>query len=73
MGGLQRIAGTQRQWSPAETVTVADVLQHLVDELPELEERLPQVACAVGDQLVHRRTVLDVDTHLVLLPPVAGG
>ena len=53
--------------------TVADALNEICRQQPNLSAQLPRIACAVGDNLVQRAdTMRDGDT-LALIPPVSGG
>ncbi|AGM40456.1 sulfur transfer protein ThiS [Spiribacter salinus M19-40] len=54
-------------------VTVDEVLEHLQATYPGVMPHLPRVACAVGDEMRSRQSVLAQDETLVLLPPVSGG
>jgi len=56
-----------------EQVSVAEVLEQLCGQFPELREYLPSTAYAVGDELVDRQYCLRPGETLVLLPPVSGG
>mgnify|MGYP005999972049 CR=1 FL=1 len=53
--------------------TVADVLEALAAELPDMVAHLPRTACARGDTLVPRDEPVDDGDHLALIPPVSGG
>jgi molybdopterin converting factor small subunit len=53
--------------------TLDDALDQLAERFPEASEALERVACAVGDQILPRRSLLEGDTTVALLPPVAGG
>lgn len=74
-GILQQVCGgfTRNVRVAAWPVTVADVLEDLVQEVPEMREYLARTACAVGDAIVQRDAHLEHGQTLVLLPPVSGG
>ncbi|MQM40320.1 hypothetical protein KBTX_04369 [wastewater metagenome] len=73
-GVLSEAAGRERmELGVAPGERVADVLERLGAEVPELVPHLARVACAVGDTLVPRATVLEGNERLALLPPVSGG
>ncbi|MGH8455421.1 MAG: MoaD/ThiS family protein [Stenotrophobium sp.] len=73
-GVLCRLAGADEiKLELAETSTVADALAALEQRVPMLAERLPVTACAVGEEIVGRRHVLEEGVRLVLIPPVSGG
>lgn len=54
-------------------IPIAQVLDCIAQAYPLAEEMLDRCACAVGEDIVPRQTVLKTDTTLVLLSPVAGG
>ena len=53
--------------------TVADALDQALQQYPQARPLLQRCACAVGEDIISRKTVLKQDTVLALLPPVAGG
>lgn len=57
----------------SELNTVGDALQVLQEKYPQLSAAIERCACAVGDAIVHRQTLLPVGGAIVLLPPVSGG
>ncbi|RLK51549.1 molybdopterin synthase sulfur carrier subunit [Alkalispirillum mobile] len=73
-GILEEVVGQPRMTLElAEGATVADALEALAGQQPELAPHLARVAYAVGDELVGKDTRLKADDTLVLLPPVSGG
>ena len=59
------------QCEPDSSVTV--VLKDLVAQYPAVHTLLERCACAVGEDIISRQTILSRDCTLVLLSPVAGG
>ena len=59
------------QCEPDSSVTV--VLKDLVAQYPAVHTLLERCACAVGEDIIPRQTILSRDSTLVLLSPVAGG
>ena len=59
------------QCEPDSSVTV--VLKGLVAQYPDVHTVLERCACAMGEDIVPRQTILSRDCTLVLLSPVAGG
>lgn len=57
---------------PAQA-TVRDLFALLSQRSSELADALARCACARGDSIVPRATVLAEGDVLALLPPVAGG
>lgn len=53
--------------------SVSEILAELMQHFPDTAPVLERCACAIGDTIVTRNYVLQSDTTLVLLPPVAGG
>ncbi|MGB1580094.1 MAG: MoaD/ThiS family protein [Nevskiales bacterium] len=73
-GVLTRLAGTDliELQCPAPA-TVDKALDMLIASHPALEAELQRTACAIGEALVSRDTVLDTDSKIALIPPVSGG
>jgi sulfur-carrier protein len=72
-GVLRQLAGDERCVVELPGGTVADALALLCRQQPQLAERLPRVACAIGSELVSRQHRLADDSTLALIPPVSGG
>ena len=73
-GVLRRLAGMEDTvLDVRDAALVSEVLDALEARLPSLSETLAVTACAVGDALVHRASVLSDGDSLVLIPPVSGG
>ena len=53
--------------------SVQEVLQHIVQAYPYSAALLDRCACAIDTDFISRETILNENTHLVLLSPVAGG
>ena len=73
-GASARLAGTgSLQVTLPEGATVRDLFALLGARDTEFAELLARCACARGDSIVPRGTVLADGDELALLPPVAGG
>ncbi len=72
-GVLRQIAGDASCVVELPDGTVGDALALLCQQQPQLAERLPRVACAIGSDLVPRAHRLVEDSTLALIPPVSGG
>lgn len=73
-GVLRRLAGADSiQIELPDAATAADALDKVSNISAELSQRLECCACAVGDELISRTTVLEDGATLVLIPPVSGG
>lgn len=54
-------------------VSIVDVLENVIRAYPEAKKILERCACAIGEDIIPRQTVLTADSTVVLLSPVAGG
>ncbi len=73
-GVLERLAGaTSMSLEVADSALVADALEALTQQAPNLAETVERSACAIGSSLVARSDSLIHGARLALLPPVAGG
>ena len=73
-GVTARFAGAARvQMTLPEAATVRDLFALLSGRSSEFAEVLARCACARGDAIVPRATLLADGDELALLPPVAGG
>jgi len=73
-GVTQRLAGASLlSLELHDAATVADALDQLGERYQALATSLPRCACARGDEIILRGTVLRDGDEIALLPPVAGG
>lgn len=73
-GVLIRLAGCETVGVDCpDHATVESALQSLADDKPALKQELQRTACAIGEALISRDTVLANDTEIALIPPVSGG
>jgi sulfur-carrier protein len=72
-GVLRHIVGDERCVIELHNGTVADALDQLCRQQPQLAAQLPRVACAIGSELVQREARLAEGCTLALIPPVSGG
>ncbi len=73
-GASARLAGASALTvTLPEAATVRDLFALLSDRSSEWSALLGRCACARGDAIVSRGTVLADGDELALLPPVAGG
>jgi molybdopterin converting factor small subunit len=56
-----------------EPATVADVLQHYGQRIPELQKLFGSVALSVNQHYAGPGTTLGPNDEVALLPPVSGG
>ena len=57
----------------ASSSRIADVLAQVELLYPHTQKMLERCACAIGEDIVSRQTLLKHDSTLVMLSPVAGG
>ena len=72
-GAIQRLLPEDLCLQCEAENTVADVLENIVQAYPEAYSLLERCACAMGEDMMSRATVLAEDAVIVLLSPVAGG
>ena len=53
--------------------TVSEVLNQVSQDYPDAFSMIERCACAIGEDIISRQTLLNTDSTLVLLSPVAGG
>ena len=52
---------------------IGAVLSQVMSLYPEAKTLIERCACAIGEDIISRQNVLNRDSTLVLLSPVAGG
>lgn len=73
-GRLGKLANQPELSLPTATpIVLEQALKQLAELKPDLSENLERCACAIGDELVSRSLLLQANTRVALLPPVAGG
>lgn len=72
-GLLRPLAGTLSRELDFPGSTVAEALECLCTELPQLRAQLPRIACALDDELATPEQPLADSKVLALIPPVSGG
>ena len=76
---IEAFGAIERQLPPNLTLqcepdsSVAAVLKDVVAQYPDVQTLLERCACAMGEDIIPRQTILSRDCTLVLLSPVAGG
>lgn len=56
-----------------QQIKVAQIFTVMAQQFPHAEQALERCACAVGDAMLGRHSILSTPATLVLLSPVAGG
>lgn len=54
-------------------IYITDVLKDIAKKFPDSAKLLDRCACAMGEDIVPRQTLLTAHSTVVLLSPVAGG
>lgn len=72
-GAIERLLPQDLSLQFESEVLIADVLEYVTRAYPEASELLTRCSCALGEDIVPRQSLLNTDTTLVLLSPVAGG
>ena len=72
-GAIERQLPQDLNLQFSSQVMITDVLADVVRTYPESSALLERCACAVGEDIIPRQSLLNTDTTLVLLSPVAGG
>ncbi|MCU4412468.1 MoaD/ThiS family protein [Acinetobacter sp. WU_MDCI_Axc73] len=72
-GAIQRQLPSPLVLDYSTEILVSDVLAEVLQQYPQAEKALDRCACAIGEDIIARQTLLKNDCTLVLLSPVAGG
>ena len=72
-GAIERLLPKSLSLQCEAGLRITDVLENVVQDYPEVKKILERCACAIGEDIIPRQTVLATDSTVVLLSPVAGG
>lgn len=72
-GAIERQIPTDLSLQCESEIQVSEVLNQLLSLYPDIQPMLERCACAIGEDIISRQNVLNRDSTLVLLSPVAGG
>lgn len=73
-GGVTRFLPDETIYLKVQSpVEIEQVLSQIIKNHPQAEQAISLCACAIGEDIISRQNMLDVDCTLVLLSPVAGG
>ncbi|ENX30395.1 MULTISPECIES: MoaD/ThiS family protein [Acinetobacter] len=72
-GAIERQIPTDLNLQCESEIQVSEVLNQLLSLYPDIQPMLERCACAIGEDIISRQNVLNRDSTLVLLSPVAGG
>ena len=72
-GAVERLLPNDLSLQFESAMSIADVLDNLVKDYPEAGQMIESCACAIGEDILPRQTLLTSDSTVVLLSPVAGG
>lgn len=72
-GAIERQIPADLNLQCESEIQVSAVLNQLLSIYPDIQPMLERCACAIGEDIISRQNVLNRDSTLVLLSPVAGG
>ncbi|OTG93872.1 MoaD/ThiS family protein [Acinetobacter sp. ANC 3832] len=72
-GAIERQLPSDLMLQCVASSSIADVLAQVERLYPHTQKMLERCACAIGEDIVSRQTLLNHDSTLVMLSPVAGG
>lgn len=72
-GAIERLLPNDLSLGIESEMSITDVLDYIVRAYPEASKMLERCACAIGEDIIPRQTILTSDSTVVLLSPVAGG
>ena len=72
-GAIERRIPADLNLQCESEIHVSEVLNQLLSLYPDIQPMLERCACAIGEDIISRQNVLNRDSTLVLLSPVAGG
>ena len=72
-GAIERQIPTDLNLQCESEIQVSEVLNQLLSLYPDIQPMLERCACAIGEDIISRQNILNRDSTLVLLSPVAGG
>lgn len=72
-GAIERQIPADLNLQCESEIHVSEVLNQLLSLYPDIQPMLERCACAIGEEIISRQNVLNRDSTLVLLSPVAGG
>lgn len=72
-GAIERQIPADLNLQCESEIHVSEVLNQLLSIYPDIQPMLERCACAIGEDIISRQNVLNRDSTLVLLSPVAGG
>ena len=72
-GAIERQIPADLNLQCESEIHVSEVLNQLLSLYPDIQPMLERCACAIGEDIISRQSILNRDSTLVLLSPVAGG
>jgi len=72
-GAIERQIPADLNLQCESEIQVSEVLNQLLSLYPDIQPMLERCACTIGEDIISRQNVLNRDSTLVLLSPVAGG
>jgi len=72
-GAIERVLPADLILQCESNMLISDVLEYVVRAYPDSGKMIQHCACAMGEDIIPRQTLLTSDSTVVLLSPVAGG
>ena len=72
-GAVARLLPTDLSLQFDKELSIGEALDYVSRTYPDAEKMLERCACAMGEDIIPRQTLLTADSTVVLLSPVAGG
>ena len=72
-GAIQRHLPEDLSLQSKAESNVEEILTQVIQTYPEAADLIERCACAMGEGMINRQTVISRDAVIVLLSPVAGG
>ncbi len=72
-GAIQRHLPEDLSLQSKAESNVEEILAQVIQTYPDAADLIERCACAMGEDMINRQTVISRDAVIVLLSPVAGG
>ncbi|RKG31190.1 MoaD/ThiS family protein [Acinetobacter tianfuensis] len=72
-GAIERLLPSDLSLKCKAQQSITEILEQVSAQFPSALNMLERCACAMGEDIIPRQTVLMQDSTVVLLSPVAGG
>ena len=72
-GAVERLLPTDLSLQFDKELSIVEALDYVSRTYPDAAQMIERCACAMGEDIIPRQTLVTADCSLVLLSPVAGG